>query len=217
VDADGQYDALNLIIPVEVAVEDWYALNARLVDVNQEEITWSGGYVYLTPGTHDVIFPFPGEPIGQHGVDGPYQVRDFSMYSYSHGHSLNRVLLHTTQPYSFAQFEGAVTTPTLVILPPLSGTSTVALPAGQEIPIRFKWIVGGHPTLDQSVAIRIRDQNNRLVAGYTYGYGISYDPATGEYQQPFRPTRYGLDGDDTVRILVYIGGQLKGTAVVDLN
>lgn len=212
---NGLYDELRLTVPVE-AVPGYYSFNARLVDASLQEIAWTGGQIYLD-GTGSLTLSFPGQAIGAHAVNGPYQVRDFTMYSSAH--SLNQVLLHTTQPYLFTQFEGAppVVQDGLLLLAPLSGTGPVTLPAGQELPIRFQWIVSGQPTLDQSVTIRIRDANNQLITGYTYGYGITYDPASGEYLQPFDPSAHGLQAGEELHIQVFFGRKLQGTATVILS
>ncbi|MFZ5815182.1 MAG: lipase family alpha/beta hydrolase [Bacillota bacterium] len=213
-DQDGQYDALQVMVPVEVE-GGTYHFNARLVDGNLQEIAWAGGSATLVAGENSLLLSFPGEAIGGHGVDGPYHLRDFSLYG--SGHSLSRVELHTTQAYAFTQFEGAALQEGVHLLDPLNPDQSVTLPAGEEFPIRFRWMLGGQPTLDESVTIRIRDGANRLVAGYTYGYGITYDPAIGEYVQPFLPARYGLEAGDEIRVLIYFGGKLQATAQVSLN
>ncbi len=216
-DGNGLFDQLQVTVPVEALEAGTYAFNARLVDSSGQEIGWTGGDAYLN-GTGTVTLLFEGEAIGQHGVNGPYEVRDFSLYGLYNPHSLNRVSLHTTQPYLFTQFEGAtpVLEEGLTFLDPLSETQTLLLPAVQHLAIRFQWVVNGNPTLDDSVTIRVRDQNGQLITGYTYGYGISYEPATGEYLQSFRAADYGLEPGDQVRIQVYFGRSLQGTALVDL-
>lgn len=213
---NGRFDQLQVTIPLQ-AEAGQYAFNARLVDANQQEIGWTGGTAYLD-GLTNLVMLFDGQEIGQHGVNGPYQVRDFSLYGWDNPHSLNRVSLHTTQPYLYTQFEGAPTLADgLTFLAPLSSGQPVTLPAGQSMPIRFQWVLNGSPVLDESVTIRIRNQHNRLITGYTYGYGISYDPSSGEYLQPFRPADYGFQPGDQVQVQVLFGGRRQGTAIVNLN
>jgi len=214
--ANGRYDELHVTVPVE-AQGGTYAFNARLVDPNGQEIGWAGGSSYLN-GAGAVTLVFDGLEIGQHGVDGPYQVRDFSLYGLSNPSSLNRVSLHTTQSYLFTQFEGApVLQDGLIFLPPLNGAQPLLLPAVQKLQIPFIWVQNGVPVLDKSVTIRLRDQNGQLITGFTYGWGISYDPATGEYRQEFWPADYGLEAGDQVQIQVYFGRQLQGAVLVTLT
>lgn len=90
---------------------------------------------------------------------------------------------------------------------------------GNPLPgtIQFERIVGGNNVLDTSVAVRIRNAaTNVLIAGYTYGATITYDPVTGVYSLPFNPATYGLASGTTLKIMVYFGGKLttQTTAIV---
>lgn len=71
---------------------------------------------------------------------------------------------------------------------------------------------------DESVSIRIRDATtNRLITGFTYGYGIVIDDAAKEYRQDFDPARYNLQSGTRLKVMVYFGGKLKSTAYVTLT
>jgi pimeloyl-ACP methyl ester carboxylesterase len=215
---NGLYDELRITIPVTASLSGTYDFNARLMDSAGGEIQWRGSSQFLAPGSSTLTLTYDGELIGQNGVNGPFYVRDFSLYRRAGGASVNVFNLHTTAAYPFTQFEGApVRADGLYFVAPLSSSATANWPAADELPIGFEWIVGGSPVLDTSVNVRIRDQAGRLVTSFAYGSGITYDPATGRYLQPFDPARYGLTAGQQFRVQVYIGGKLRSTAWVALQ
>lgn len=85
--------------------------------------------------------------------------------------------------------------------------------------ILFTWVApAGGPAPDTSVSIRVRKAaTNQLVTGYTYGAGITYDPATGVYSQHFDWQQLGVAPGTQLKIMVYFGGKLKGTALVTVQ
>lgn len=105
-DGDGKYDELRVEIPVDVLRAGYYNINARLMDQQNQEIAWDGIQVYLNAGESTVTLTYPGEAIGQNGVDGPYLVRDFSFYGPAG--QLNVYELHSTFPYQAREFAGYV-------------------------------------------------------------------------------------------------------------
>jgi hypothetical protein len=101
-------------------------------------------------------------------------------------------------------------TPTLTWNTPADVNSTDALA------IAFGWNSCNPP--DTSVSIRIRNAaTNTLITGYTYGAGITYDAGSGQYQQSFTPAQYGVAGGTQIKVMVYFGGKLKGTALVNVH
>ncbi|MFZ5817272.1 MAG: lectin-like domain-containing protein [Bacillota bacterium] len=123
---------------------------------------------------------------------------------------------HDLLSWTFA--DGAAScTPTsdLLFEAPLSTSSTGAILAGESLAIAFRY---GDCTLDDSVTVRVRDAvTNQLIAGFTYGYQITYDPETGHYRQDFDTAKYGIGSGRTLKVMVYFGSKLKGTALVEVN
>lgn len=89
--------------------------------------------------------------------------------------------------------------------------------AGEVLPISFTWTENGAGILDKSVTIRVRNADTgRLYAGYVYGSGITYDPATGQYRQEVDTAKYGVQAGTRLRIMVYFGGKLKESVIVNV-
>ncbi|MDF2626197.1 MAG: hypothetical protein K0R39_28 [Symbiobacteriaceae bacterium] len=313
-DGDGLYDRLDVTLQVEVDLPGWYDVNARLVDSTEAEIVWAWEMPELSAGVNTIVLHFDGGAIRGNGRNGPYHVRDFSLYPQATGKGINIYDLHTTAPYDASQFvepppvdfeppvwppgaaltvsnvtstsltlswpaatdnlgithyyimqdyndvyvvDGTVhsytvtgltnntsyqfivlaedvvgnltigpqvtattRTPTgsgVAFVAPLDAAGPVTHPADKVLPIQFQWLVDGVPTLDTSVSVRVRDGSGRLVAGYTYGAGIAYDQALGQYLQAFDPALYGLGPGAQLRIQVYFGGKLRATAYVNLE
>lgn len=107
-------------------------------------------------------------------------------------------------------------TPSLTWVPVLSANATADINAGDTLGIRFLWDACDSP--DTSVSVRIRDANTgALITGYTYGAGITYDDNTGEYRQDFVPADYGVTDGTDLKVMVYFGRKLKGTALVSVH
>lgn len=107
-------------------------------------------------------------------------------------------------------------TPTLSFVAPLSSATAADVNAGDTLGIRFQWNACNPP--DTSVSLRIRGAaTGALVTGYTYGAGITYDAGSGQYRQDFVPADYGVAGGTDLKVMVYFGGKLKGTALVHVT
>lgn len=102
---NGLYDFLIVEMELIIAQSATYNFNARLVDSQGEEIVWAAHAQFLTPGTHVVQLRFNGRSIYGNGVDGPYDVKNLSIYS--NNHTLTIVDLYTTGMYEWEQFEPA--------------------------------------------------------------------------------------------------------------
>ncbi|HEY3364893.1 MAG TPA: alpha/beta fold hydrolase [Symbiobacteriaceae bacterium] len=104
---NGLFDQLVIRIPVDVLDAGYYDVNGRLMDSQNAEIAWAGNTVYLSPGQSTVTLTYSGKAIGENGIDGPYFVRDFSMYARSGtSRGVNVYDLYTTGAYTVDQFEG---------------------------------------------------------------------------------------------------------------
>ncbi len=103
----------------------------------------------------------------------------------------------------------------LTFAAPLSTSTTAEMNDGDTLPVQFTY---GDCSLDDSVTVRVRDAaTNQLIAGYTYGHQIGFDPATGAYHLDFDSSQYDVSAGQTLRVMVYFGFKLKGTALVDLH
>lgn len=113
----------------------------------------------------------------------------------------------------------SVTTP-----PPDAGTAALTLlepnaeiNKGDDYTIRFQWGACGAPIFDDSVTVRIRDnQTNALIAGYTLGHQIEMDSA-GIYSQVFHSSEYNVNPGQTLKVMVYFGNKLRGTAYLKIK
>lgn len=104
--ANGLYDQLSILVNVNVVRTGTYNWSGRLVDQRGAEIGWTQGAGTLNNQT-PMAFTFAGQLIGAHGQDGPYVLRDVSIYQTSGG---NATALfeeaYVTEPYSYLDFEG---------------------------------------------------------------------------------------------------------------
>ncbi|HWI52848.1 MAG TPA: choice-of-anchor L domain-containing protein, partial [Symbiobacteriaceae bacterium] len=109
-------------------------------------------------------------------------------------------------------------TPSLTFESPLSFTTPANVNAGDTFPIDFRWLTCTGSTFESSVTVRVRDAaTGALIAGYTYGYDIAYNPGTGLYSQPFNTALHSIGAGRQLKVMVYIGGKLRGTALVNVN
>lgn len=106
-------------------------------------------------------------------------------------------------------------TPELTWLDP-SGTAQIN--DGDDYTIQFQWGECGNVLEDTSVTIRIRDaQTNALIAGYAWENQIQLDSA-GVYSQVFHSGNYpAVAPGQTLKVMVYFGYRLRGTAYIAVN
>lgn len=103
-DADGFYNYLVVEIGVMAAYDGTYEVNARLKDVNGNEIVWASNSTYLCKDVPQTIqLRFCGKRIFGKGVNGPYYVKDLSIY-YS-TFSLYVSDVYTTSTYNYTEFQ----------------------------------------------------------------------------------------------------------------
>ncbi len=118
-----------------------------------------------------------------------------------------------------AGLTATVTTP-----PPDSGTPVLTfldpnadINDGDDYLIQFQWGQCGEPIEDHSVTVRIRDAaTNALIAGYTWEHQVEMD-AAGVYSQLFESGEYNVDPGQTLKVMVYFGYKLRGTAYIHVN
>ncbi len=119
---NGLFDFLNVDVQVHANLAENYTVNGFLHDANFTLTEFASGSAFLPIGPGSVPVSFPGGPINQSGVDGPYTVElQLSEAGSSVVLGMNTT---TTQAYSHLAFDGpapvtpiqsspAVTTPTI--------------------------------------------------------------------------------------------------------
>lgn len=103
INSNGFYDYLAVNIETSILQEGTYYWNARLVDAQGYEFGWSSGSDYLLAGSNQLQFTFVGQSIYDHQVDGPYYLKDMSMWGNSD--YLNVIDVAQTSSYLYEEFE----------------------------------------------------------------------------------------------------------------
>ena len=81
-DNDGHNDYLNISVPILPGSSGAVIVQGRLVDKNGGDIEWVEADAAVTAGVmQTVTLPFSATVILQHGVDGPYQLRNVLIYN----------------------------------------------------------------------------------------------------------------------------------------
>lgn len=100
------FDQLSFNVRLAFSKTGNYVLNGRLVDPNGDEIAWSSTtFTVSSSGVYAVNVSFPGTQIGAHRVDGPYHLRDVSVYNQQGTAMVYFDEIGATRPYRFTQFE----------------------------------------------------------------------------------------------------------------
>lgn len=106
-DGDGKYEALRLHVAVSPQLATTYAVNAKLVAQDGTAVGRAQTTVRLSQGADEIVLSFDGTEIGAAGKDGPYILRDFSLYPVtSPSGGVSFVDVYTTAPYRSTQFPG---------------------------------------------------------------------------------------------------------------
>src|SRR5437870_1105113 len=120
--ANGLFDLLNVDVQVQVNVPANYSASAFLHAANFTLALFAFASAFLPIGPGSILVSFPGVPINQSGVDGPYTVE--LQLSQAGSSSVLGMNTTTTQAYNHLAFDGpapvtpiqsslAVTTPTI--------------------------------------------------------------------------------------------------------
>jgi hypothetical protein len=99
------FDILRANIGVDLLAGGFYQWSARLVDSNNTEIALASNWGSLGIGVNTINLSFDGRKIGEHGVNGPYFVKDLLIFGV--GRSLVARDAARTQTYNVRNFEGA--------------------------------------------------------------------------------------------------------------
>lgn len=102
---DGLYDLLRITTTITATTPGRYHLSASLNDQAGQLMTAITKDIELTTGNNPTItLDFPGGPIRQHGVDGPYQVTQVALTTEAGEVIDQQALAATTQPYTATAF-----------------------------------------------------------------------------------------------------------------
>src|SRR5437016_8117379 len=101
--ANGRFDLLNVDVEVQVNVPANYSASAFLHDASFTLTLFTFASVLLPIGPGSIRASFPGGPINQSGIDGPYTV-ELQLYESATGLPLGTNTT-TTQAYSHLAFD----------------------------------------------------------------------------------------------------------------
>ena len=108
---DGIFDALTIELNVSISqgYNGNYAFNAQLQGQNGTGIDWfSNQDQYLTAGTNILQLTYAGTSISSSGLNGPYQLANFSLYNVDNPEfMLSSPIAYMTKNYLLCQFQGA--------------------------------------------------------------------------------------------------------------
>ena len=107
-DLNGRYDELIISLNMDVIWPGNYEWNGRLVGSSGDEVGWAIGSGYLD-NLNPLELTFDGEVIGASKLDGPYTLKDLSVYQTSGGSaSATFDNVYVTSAYHFWEFERVV-------------------------------------------------------------------------------------------------------------
>ncbi|MCI5197123.1 MAG: hypothetical protein D3919_13040, partial [Candidatus Electrothrix sp. AW5] len=105
-DGNGLFDLLTVNIGLDVTRSGNYQWSGRLIDSAGTELGFVAGAGYLNIGQNSIGLEFAGQPIGENGVDGPYQLNNLIVFDNYDSLTDNRV--GQTAAFLASQFEGYV-------------------------------------------------------------------------------------------------------------
>ena len=112
IDTNGNalYDWLTINVEINVVNGGNYALNARLMDTDDHEISWAENEFWSAPGIHILQLNYDGKGIYRNGVDGPFYVKDIYIYNRDDVSQADyQSEAYTTLSYSYEDFEEDLT------------------------------------------------------------------------------------------------------------
>src|SRR3989440_3300581 len=130
INGNGLFDFLNVDVHVQVNLPDNYTVNGFLYKGNST-ITSALGSAFLPIGPGSIQVSFPGGPINQSGLDGPYTV-DLSLSEAGSSLGLGRNTT-TTQAYSHLAFDAPAP------VPPIQSSFATATPTIDGVISSGEW------------------------------------------------------------------------------
>jgi len=100
------YRVLVVFLGVDADLAGAYSISVSLTDRNGRRLGTIAGSLPLQSGATRLEFDFPGTPIGQNAVDGPYFLSNFTMQG--QGQSLNVPTAYMTKAFKASDFIGFV-------------------------------------------------------------------------------------------------------------
>lgn len=116
-DGDGKYDKLTINVTVNATAAGTFNMNGALYDANNNEIGWASVTSRsLAAGNNTVPLEFNGEDINCHVANGPYTLRNVTVYN-TQDSSIRAfsAQLCSTDSYTYTQFETCTSTCPIVI------------------------------------------------------------------------------------------------------
>jgi hypothetical protein len=107
-DNDQLIDLLTTTFKVDLLVSGSFTWTGSLKTLDGLTLGTSNGSSYLTKGQHSLSFSFPGVPIGESGIDGPYFLRNVALYGNGQAGLLSEV--GETKAFKHTEFEGSSAT-----------------------------------------------------------------------------------------------------------
>lgn len=104
--ANGQFDFLDVSLPVDFLRSGFYRWSARLVDANSTELGLASRSGSFGAGPATLSLTFSGRAIGENGVDGPYLVKNLIIFGAGESLIVDDPL--TTQAFNASEFEGFI-------------------------------------------------------------------------------------------------------------
>src|SRR5438309_5454185 len=206
--ANGLFDLLNVDVQVQVNVPANYSASAFLHDASFTLTLFDFASVFLPLGPASIRVSFPGGPINQSRIDGPYTV-DLQLYESATGFPLGTNIT-TTQAYSHLDFD------------PIPAFMTPPHPdSGQDTNGN-----GLFDFLNVDVHVQVNLPDNYTVSGFLYKGNSTITSALGSAFLPIGPgsiqvsfpggpiNQSGLDGPYSVFLLLLEAGS---SSVLGIN
>lgn len=156
-DDDETLDVLDIDVDVDVALPGYYAVNGRLVAPDGTEVARAQADRDLSDGSQSVRLSFSAADIQASGLNGPYTLRDFSIYPiYENSDGVSLVDAHTTRAYGFADLHQLSLQPAgdLAVTGDAVVGSTLAISSQPDWPAAtttsLQWLRDGEP-IDEAV------------------------------------------------------------------
>ncbi len=104
--SNGLFNVLRIGVTVTTQVSGYYAINGRLMDSLGNEIGWAAASPFLVANTPQTVYlDFDGFEIRGNGQNGPYLLKDLSVYEDVSGSTIFITDAYTTAFYDDTQFE----------------------------------------------------------------------------------------------------------------
>jgi hypothetical protein len=106
-DSNDVYEYLTVDAGVMLSDSGYVIVKAKLEDANGKEIVWAENIAYLKAGIPQVInLNFDGSAIFEHGVNGPYSLKNIYIYHTGDPSQPDYVAnAYTTSSYLFSEFD----------------------------------------------------------------------------------------------------------------